>query len=328
VRVTRRREKGCHPLWGESDLAGQSRGSGCARPGAIGFQAFGLIPCTLVQVDGFLSAGRSHADLEFASTRTVGCGSFVIPDDDHIRPLEAEKYINRYLVRGGAEQTEMKCLSIVVAIACGAVVGCDRPDRAQSRVSAPANSEPTSKEVIDELIKQKLLRVDISFFQVRSSPEFKDNVNVHWSDSQIGCSLDLNNFSDKNLRLEREQFTDYYLIEIVRTSDGKQASSLPAHPPPGEHPSEYFDLPAGSSKTFGVNYEAFECFHCMRTDGSVRYLFPGDFVIYHKRFPNDRLEFSVDEQGIVRPKFDMKIQDRIDTKSGQGGASKPAKQGE
>lgn len=210
-------------------------------------------------------------------------------------------------------------------LASALLTSCDSERKPAKPSSVAGPPEPTSSEVIDDLIAKGLLRVDINFSQVRSSPSFKNDEYIDWSDSEISCSLELHNFSTKNLRLEVELFTHYNWIDILRISDGEQAASLSANPPIGVRPTEYFDLQAETSKTFGIQYEAFECFHGVQTDdGGVRYEFPGDFVIFHKRFPGDRLEFSVDEGGIVRPKFDMKIQDGVETKPVKGGAGQPA----
>ena len=217
----------------------------------------------------------------------------------------------------------MRLLTTLLASAL--LTSCESDRKPAAAANGAKQPKPTPVEVIEDLIAERLLRVDINFSQVRSSPEFKDDEYVHWSDSAIVCSLDIHNFSTKNLRLNLELFTHYDWIDILRTSDGEQASSLSANPPIGVRPIEYFDLPADTSKTFGIQYEAFECFHGVETDdGGVRYEFPGDFEIFHRRFPNDRLKFSVDANGIVSPIFDMKIQDGVETKSEQDGVGEPA----
>ncbi len=180
--------------------------------------------------------------------------------------------------------------------------------------------------MIDELIAKDLLRIDINFHQTRSSPEFKDEEYAGWSDSEIACILDLHNFSTKDLRLPVELFTHYAHIAIDRVSDGEGVASWSPIFPAGSTPSEYFDLPADTTKSFEVQYEVFECFDGVRTtDGGVRYIFPGDYMIYHRRFPSDRLNFSIDVDGLVRPTFDLKIQDGVDpSKPGQGVDGQPA----
>lgn len=215
-------------------------------------------------------------------------------------------------------------LLIIIAVFT-AFVSCKPDGEVSVGGSVQTRAEPTSQDVIDNLIRKKLLRVDINFFQVRSSPEFKDHEYVDWSDSKIACNLALHNFSTERLRLELELFTHYNWIKILRASDGEQVASLSPNPPRGVRPAEYFDLPAETSRTFDIQYEAFECFHGVRTEeGGVRYEFPGEFVIFHSRFPNDRLVFSVDESGLVRPKFDMKIQDCIEPKSEPDGGGQSA----
>ncbi len=210
-------------------------------------------------------------------------------------------------------------------LASALLTSCDSGRENASELSTATPLEPTADEVIDQLIAKDLLRVDINFTQVRSSPEFKDDDYIHWSDSEIACTLDLHNFSTEDLRLPVELFTHYDFIHIDRVSDGEGVASLSATFPAGSTPSEYFDLPADTTKTFGVQYEAFECFHGVQTnEGGVRYEVPGDFVIYHRRFPFDRLKFSVDAGGIVRPSFDMKIQDGVEpTNPEQVGPDQP-----
>ncbi|MEP4079962.1 hypothetical protein [Haloferula sp.] len=210
-------------------------------------------------------------------------------------------------------------------LASALLTSCDPGREDASELSTATQLEPTTDEVIDQLIAKGLLRVDINFTQVRSSPEFKDDDHIHWSDSEIACTLDLHNFSTKDLRLPVELFTHYDYIDIDRDSGGEGVASLSATFPAGSTPSEYFDLPPDTTNTFGVQYTAFECFHGVQTKkGGVRYEFPGDFVIYHRRFPSDRLKFSVDAEGIVRPSFDMKIQDGVEpTKPEQGAAPNP-----
>ncbi len=215
---------------------------------------------------------------------------------------------------------------ITTLIASALLTSCDSDRKPATASTAPKSPEPTSNEVIDDLIAKGLIRVDINFLQVRSSPEFKNDKHMRWSDSEIACSLDLHNFSKEDLRLDIELFKHYTWIEILRVSDGEQAAMLSPHRSADVRPTEYFDLSAETTKTFGIQYEAFECFHGIQSDdGGVRYnIFPGDFVIFHKRFPSDRLEFSVDEEGIVRPKFDMKIQDDVKTKPELGDTEQPS----
>lgn len=210
-------------------------------------------------------------------------------------------------------------------LASALLTSCDSGREDTSKLSNATQLEPTADEAIDRLIAKGLLRVDINFTQVRSSPEFKDDKYVRWSDSEIACTLDLHNFSTEDLRLSDELFTHYNFIDIDRVADGEFVASLSPTFPAGSTPSEYFDLPANTTKTFWVQYTAFECFHGVQTNEGGRYEYPGDFVIYHKRFPSDRLKFSVDAEGIVRPIFDMKIQDNVEpTKPEQVGAGQPA----
>ena len=215
---------------------------------------------------------------------------------------------------------------LITLLASVLLSSCDSRREDATEASTAPQPEPTADEVIAQLIAKGLLRVDINFTQVRSSPEFKDDDHIHWSDSEIACTLDLHNFSTKQLRLPVELFTHYDYINIDRVSDGYGVASLSATFPAGSTPSEFFDLPPDTTKTFGVQYTAFECFFGVRTDdGGVRYEFPGDFVIYHRRFPNDRLRFSVDADGIVRPSFDLKIQDGVEpTNPEQGSTGQPA----
>lgn len=222
---------------------------------------------------------------------------------------------------------------LITLLASALLISCDSAREDASETSNTSNSsqrEPTADEVIDELITKGLLRVDINFHQVRSSPEFKDDEYVHWSDSEIACTLDLHNFSTMDLRLPVELFSHYDYIDIDRVSDGEGVASLSATFPAGSTPSEHFELPADTTKTFGVQYTAFECFFAAQAgDGGVRYESPGDFVIYHRRFPSDRLRFSVDVDGLVRPIFDLKIQDGVEsTKPEQGVAPQSATRSE
>jgi hypothetical protein len=219
---------------------------------------------------------------------------------------------------------------LITLLASVLLSSCDSGREDATEASTASHLEPTTDEVIDELIAKDLLRVDINFIQVRSSPEFKDEEYIHWSDSEIACTLDLHNFSTMDLRLPVELFTHYDYIDIDRVSDGEGVASLSATFPAGSTPSDYFDLPADTSKTFGVQYTAFWCFIAGQTsDGAVRYESPGDFVIYHRRFPKDRLKFSVSSDGIVRPIFDLKIQDGIEpTKPEQGVAPQSATRSE
>lgn len=210
---------------------------------------------------------------------------------------------------------------LITSLAIALLSSCESDREGATEAIVATEPQPTADEVIAELISKDLLRVDINFIQVRSSPEFKDDDEVHWSDSEIVCKLDLHNFSTKDLRLPVELFTHYDYIDIDQVSDGEGVASLSATFPAGSTSSEYFDLPPDTTKTFGVQYTAFECFFAVQTDeGGVRYEFPGDFVIYHRRFPNDRLKFSVDADGIVRPSFDLKIQDGVKPTNPEQGA--------
>jgi len=211
---------------------------------------------------------------------------------------------------------KMKAASTIFALGMILVIGCERTTTSGPATLEAKTLEPTPKQVIDDLIKKNLLRVDINFIQVRSSPEFKSDKYEHWSDSEIACTLNLHNFSTQDLVLDREEFTHYDKIEIRRVSDEEQVAKLSPNPPFGVRPPEYFTLKVGETQNFNVQYEAFDCFGGVKVeDDSVRYEFPGDFVIFHRNFTRDRLEFSVDAHGIVRPRFDLKIQDGVEPKT-------------
>jgi len=218
-------------------------------------------------------------------------------------------------------------MRLLTTLLAGALLtSCDSDRKPATASAAPSPPEPASNEVIDDLIAKGLLRVDINFSQVRSSPEFKDREYSDWSDSEIVSSLDLHNFSTNDLRLDIELFTHYDWIDILRVSDGKQVPCLSPGVPIGATPTKYFDLPAKTSKTFRIQYESFLCFGGVRTDyGGAQYSFPGNFVICHTPFPADRLRFSVDADGIVRPSFDLNIQNGVEpTKPEQDGGGQPA----
>ena len=178
------------------------------------------------------------------------------------------------------------------------LVACAPRGKSGESVKEKVSPPLTDIDTLERLVQEKKVRLDINLNQARASPTDQHDVSV-------SCVVAVRNFSEVPIVIDGAWFRSSSNFDLVLLEDGKeeQMGSLSEFHRTREYSPDV--LSAGETKEFfNLELNSFPVLLPLAGEGEDDYYYePGTFQLFHRKFPNDRLTFTLSEKGIIAPQL-------------------------